>query len=158
MSECKIPFFHSDIYKRKINKVILPPNLQGAQQMQQTAGRQKEGQASGFPSCSQECSLVVEGQVSEQVHGGHHLACWSLGTMQGPLIITTRMGKADPGTWHTTPTSAPCTPATSSVPPPYESAGRIQGTCLCEGLTSPCTCRAVKGRTAFILFSPCYEG
>lgn len=75
MSECKIPFFHSGIYKRKINKVILPPNLQGAQQMQQTAGRQREGKAAGFHSCSQECSLVVEGQVSEQVHGAHHLAC-----------------------------------------------------------------------------------
>lgn len=36
MSECNIPFFHSSIYKRKINKVILPKNLQGVQQIEHT--------------------------------------------------------------------------------------------------------------------------
>lgn len=39
MSECKIPFFHSGIYKTKINKVILPQNLQRAQQMQLMEGK-----------------------------------------------------------------------------------------------------------------------
>lgn len=43
MSECKISFFHSGIYKRKINKVILPPNLQGAQQIQHTEEGKVEG-------------------------------------------------------------------------------------------------------------------
>lgn len=33
MSKRKISFFHRCIYKRKNNNVILPPNLQGAQQM-----------------------------------------------------------------------------------------------------------------------------
>lgn len=142
MSECKIPFFHSGIYKRKINKVILPPNLQGAQQMQQTAGRQREGKASGFLSCSQKCSLMVEGQVSERVHRGHQLACWSLGMIQGPLVIKTRQER------QTLALGTPPLPQPHpSLPPPCESAGRIQGTCLSEGLTSPCTVRKVKGKS-----------
>ena len=60
MSECKIPFFHSGIYKRKINKVILPPNLQTAQQMQCIKGRQREGPSS--PPGLRSFSLVAENQ------------------------------------------------------------------------------------------------
>lgn len=59
MSECKIPFFHSGIYKRKINKVILPPNLQRAWQMEQKEVK-AEGGHPDFPPGLQSL-LVAEG-------------------------------------------------------------------------------------------------
>lgn len=64
----------SQWYLQKINKVILPPNLHGAQQMQQTkAGKAEGGRPDSSPSL-QKFSLVIESQVLAQVHSGHHLA------------------------------------------------------------------------------------
>ena len=99
MSECKIPFFHSGIYKRKINKVILPPNLQTAQQMQCIKGRQREGPSS--PPGLRSFSLVAENQELQQGHRGYPLTCWSLGRIP-----------EDPQTPH--PTSAPPIPCALS--------------------------------------------
>lgn len=67
MSEHKIPFFHSGIYKRKVNKVILPPNPQKAQQMEQIEAKAEREHLNSPPGL--QFSLVVEGWVLEQVHG-----------------------------------------------------------------------------------------
>ena len=140
MSECKIPFFHSGIYKRKINKVILPPNLQRAQQMQCIKGRQREGPSS--PPGLRSFSLVAENQELRQVHRGYPLTCWSLG----------RIPEDPPDSpSHLCPTH-PLRPQQDS--PPCEPAGR--SLCLCEGHTSLQTCRRPeKGKWAFVPTSYC---
>ena len=85
MSECKIPFSRSGIYKRKINKVILPPNLQRAQQMQCIKGRQREGPSS--PPGLRSFSPVADSQVLQQVHRGTLLPAGPWFKMPRSLIV-----------------------------------------------------------------------
>lgn len=114
MSECKIPFSRSGIYKRKINKVILPPNLQRAQQMQCIKGRQREGPSS--PPGLRSFSPVADSQVLQQVHRGTLLPA-------GPWAGSQRT----PQTPH--PTSAPPIPcALSRTVLPVNQQG---GVCVC---------------------------
>lgn len=72
----------SQWYLQKINKALLPLNPQGAQQMHRIEVKAEEGCLDSPPGL-QKSSLVAERQVSEQVHRGHRLACWSSSGTQG---------------------------------------------------------------------------